>query len=69
MTYMAGDRLRRMILGAAARLDPGGATVSASVDVHFAQEHDERMQSRSCEARFVMDQQTGRQLAFSGSYE
>ncbi|MCK9202558.1 MAG: hypothetical protein M0P42_15635 [Gallionella sp.] len=66
---MADDRLRRMISGAAARLEPGGDTVFAAVDVHFAQEHDERMQSRSCEARFAMDQRVGTQLAFSGSYE
>ena len=69
MTSMADDRLRRMISGAVARLVARMATVFAAVDVHFAQEHDERMQSRSCEARFAMDQRVDTQLAFSGSYE
>jgi len=69
MISMAGDRLRRAISGAAARLGPGGTAVFGPVDLCFTQNHSERLHSRRRNALLTMDQQIGNQLALFGSRE
>jgi preprotein translocase subunit SecA len=69
MMSIVGDRARAAVANIMGRLAPGRAAGFGAFAIRLAQKHAERTHSRIRKSLLKMDQQVGKQLAFSGRHE